>query len=90
MESLDNTPQFTSYEYKKILKSGILSIQRKVQDIPNQMGFLKKIYTVMRPPQKSMQAWDNPQIILLMLWTATLYDGSPAPIQSWWVEHWEC
>ena len=56
MESLDNTPQFTSYEYKKILKSGILSIQRKVQDIPNQMGFLKKIYTVMRPPQKSMQA----------------------------------
>ena len=43
----DNGPQFTSHEKKDFSQEGILRILLQVQDFPNQMGLLNKIYSLL-------------------------------------------
>ena len=76
----DNGPQFTSYEYKKFCQEWDFKHITSSLRYPKSNGFIEQnIRTIKKALQKSLRTEDNPQMTLLMLRTAPLCVGSPAP-----------
>ena len=76
----DNGPKFTSYEYKNISQEWDFKHITTSPRYPKSNGFVERNkQTSKRALQKSLRTGDDSQMTLLMLRTAPLRDGSPAP-----------
>ena len=77
----ENGPQFTSYEYKIFSQEWDFKHITSSPRYPKSNGFVERNKkTIKRALHKSMRTWDHPQMALLLLRTAPLRDGYPAPV----------